>query len=600
MKRTAVVLLALAGVGSASAVELKVESKNWNGWRHELTRLAGTDPSVEEYEIRLSSPTSAVPPRFSVEFEVPQLDAHHLWAPNSRRPEIPPNWGGRLVSKLSTSMPLWCYVNDADENRLTVAVSEPKRMLDVNTGVKEEGTLLMANVAFFSEPEAPISAYAARLRVDRRGVFFGDAIREGTAWMEKAAGIAPIKPPDAAFDPLYSAWYSFHQNVFDKEIEAECAIAAKLGMKVLIVDDGWQTEDTNRGYAFCGDWQLSKRRFPDMVAHVKRVHEMGLKYMMWYSVPFMGTKSLNYRRFKGKYLYDAGVGAAVLDPRFPEVRKFLVDTYVKALRDWNLDGFKLDFIDQFNPGEKDPAVAENYAGRDIKAVPEAVDVLMKEVYAKLSALKPDILVEFRQGYIGPAIRQYGNMLRAGDCPGDLMANRTRTANLRLTSGGSAVHADMLEWNRGETAENAARFVLSSIFSVIQYSVMLREYPESHRRMIAHWIRFTQEHKDALLKGAFRPHHFEANYPWIEGESAAERIVGVYTAGTVVPVDAAKKPNCVLNGTGAGEVVVDSATETTAEVCDTFGVRTGEVRLVRGLNRVSTPVSGYIKVGFQEK
>ena len=64
-------------------------------------------------------------------------------------------------------------------------------------------------------------------------------------------------------------------------------------MKVLIVDDGWQTDDTNRGYAFCGDWQISPRRFPDMPAHVRRVHEMGLKYIVWYAVPFVGKKSEN-------------------------------------------------------------------------------------------------------------------------------------------------------------------------------------------------------------------------------------------------------------------------------------------------------------------
>ena len=78
----------------------------------------------------------------------------------------------------------------------------------------------------------------------------------------------------AAFKPLYSSWYCFHQDVFAKDIEAECAAAADLGMKTVIVDDGWQTDDTNRGYAFCGDWEVSRRRFPDMAAHVKRVQEI--------------------------------------------------------------------------------------------------------------------------------------------------------------------------------------------------------------------------------------------------------------------------------------------------------------------------------------
>jgi len=38
-------------------------------------------------------------------------------------------------------------------------------------------------------------------------------------------------------------------------------------------------------------------------------------------------------------------GTYVLDPRYPEVRKFYHRiTYVKAIEEWDLDGFKLDFI----------------------------------------------------------------------------------------------------------------------------------------------------------------------------------------------------------------------------------------------------------------
>ena len=113
--------------------------------------------------------------------------------------------------------------------------------------------------------------------------------------------------------------------------------------------------------------------------------------------------------------------------------------------------------------------------------------------------------------------------------------------------------------------------------------------------IIHWIRFSREHRDALLKGGFRPHHYEAFYPWIEAENAAERIVGVYVGGTTVPVDAAARPNYVLNGTGEGNVIVDSAAAATADVYDTFGARQGTHALAKGLNKVPVPVSGYLKI-----
>ena len=370
-------------------------------------------------------------------------------------------------------------------------------------------------------------------------------------------------------------------------------------MKVVIVDDGWQTDDNNRGYSYCGDWQVSTNRFPDFAAHVKKVHDMGMKYMIWYGVPMVGYKSVNYARFKGKYLWNRDgrwSDYSCLDPRFPEVRAFLCDIYAKALTDWDLDGLKLDFIDAIGFSGPDPAIRENYAGRDIRSLSEAVDRLMKDVHARLTAIKPDALIEFRQSYVGPGIRQYGNMLRATDCPGDLLANRCRIANLRLTSGETAVHADMLEWNTADTAENAARFVLSSIFGVIQYSVMLRDLPADHKKMVAHWLGFTRAHRATLLKGAFRPRHFEAFYPVIEAESAAERIVAVYNDATVADCGAADRSVYAINATGKDRIALRLADgPATGEVFDTFGVKRGTVVLKAGLQDVAIPASGYLLI-----
>ena len=590
------VLLASFLVKTVAAVELQVSCPEPGAWT--LKTETASFGAEEVQVVRLSCPTAAPPPRFTLSFDVPQRDACHKWTSEAADPRMPPNWRCTTESRLCKGMPLVDILNGTDRNRLCVSVSEAKRTVRISAGLREEDCRIVWKLDFFSESEAPLSAYEVKVRIDHRDVFFGEAIRDGVAWIERQSGMRPSAPPEAAFDPLYSSWYSFHQDVFDREIEAECAEAAKLGMRTVIVDDGWQTDDTNRGYAFTGDWEISKRRFPDMAAHVAKVHAMGLKYMIWYGVPMMGFKAANHGRFRGKYLWseeDAGSRFSCLDPRFPEVRAYLCGIYVKAVRDWGLDGLKLDFIDEFGFHGADPAVAEDYAGRDVKSVPEAVDRLMSEIRTGLEAVKPDILLEFRQSYVGPGVRQYGNMMRAMDCPGDLQANRFRIANLRLTSGRTAVHSDMLEWDTGDSPENAARFVLSSIFSVVQYSVMLRTLPAAHRRMLGHWLRFSQQHRQALLKGAFRPHHFEAFYPWMEAEDGVERIAGVYVDGTVVPVDVTQKPSFVLNGTGAGRLYLDLLVPAQAEVYDTFGTHLETVRLAQGPARVDVPVSGYLKI-----
>jgi alpha-galactosidase len=332
-----------------------------------------------------------------------------------------------------------------------------------------------------------------------------------------------------------------------------------------------------------------------MAAHVKRVQDMGMKYMLWYSVPFVGEHSQAYERFKGKFLGPSH-GAFVLDPRFPEVREYLISTYERALREWNLDGFKLDFIDSFRVKGTDPAIAENYAGRDIKSVPEAVDVLMKGVLSRLQAIKPDILIEFRQNYIGPAIRQYGNMFRASDCPGDMQNNRIRIANLRLTSGTTAVHADMIEWNSAEKPEVAARHILSALYGVVQYSVMLRDIPKGQFDMVKHWIDFSQKHRKTLLHSDFRPYHPEACFPVLEAESKEERIITLYQEGMVVKAGSNDRDTYIINATGAERVAIElEGKPKKAEYYDTYGNLVAGVKLNKGLQNVNIPISGYVKL-----
>lgn len=585
-------------ISTRAVGNITISSNDMNGWA--LQTEVEIQGEIELLNIRLNRSEAATPPQFSLSFETPQNDIHHLWFATHNMPSLEPDWGANYTSQLARNMPLYAFINQNNANRLTVACSESFRQVNSLMGIREEGCMIVGKWNFFTQPEAPISAYQTTILFDRRDIFWSEPISQAANWMAQAGGITPCHVPAEAYLPLYSSWYQFHQDVFDKDIEAECALAAQLGMKTIIVDDGWQTDDTNRGYAYCGDWEVSKRRFPDMAAHVANVHKLGMKYMLWYSVPFMGYKSKHYSEFKDKVLFNnEGASAGVLDPRFPEVREYLIGVYEKALREWDLDGFKLDFIDQFNLPGIDPAVKDNYAGRDIKSLPEAVDVLMKQIHARLSAIKPDILIEFRQSYIGQAIRQYGNMFRAADCPGDLQSNRLRTVNLRLTSGTTAVHADMLEWHNDESAEEAARTILAGLFSTVQYSVMLRTLPAKHLDMVRHWITFTQEHANTLIHGSLKPYNPELTFPLIEAESTNERIIAFYQEGLAIAAGQPNKPTLILNAANAKTTIIDLAAQPKrVNYIDTYGneVKCKE-KLTKGLNRVSIPLSGYIKIEY---
>lgn len=584
----------LQTVEGVAPAGVTVSCKEPGPWKFSVSKTATAGKDTGEIEIRLSAEKPSVPPEFHVECILPQRDTAYLWRAADSHVQMPVDWLGPMNSSLSSLMPLYAYFSESGQNRITLASSEVMRDLRFFGGMREEGSLLPLKFAFFTKKELPLSDYSVKVRFDWRDIRYEDAVRDASAWMTKSASLKPARVPECAFDPLYSSWYCFHMDVYAADIEKECAIAAKHGMKTVIVDDGWHTEDTSRAYRYCGDWQVSKRRFPDMAAHVKKIQSLGMKYMLWYSVPFVGEKAKNHARFKGKYLaHIENLGASVLDPRFPEVREFLIGTYEKALKDWNLDGFKLDFIDSFRgPGE-----SQRGGGRDIDTVPEAVDRLMKDVYARLGAIKPDIMIEFRQSYVGPGIRQYGNMMRVADCPGNYWANRAGIARLRLTSGESAVHADMLEWNVSEKTQDAALYVVNCLFGVIQYSMMLRTLPPEHLRMIRAWLDFTQRHRNALLKGGFRAHMPHLGYPILEGFDDRERIYSVHAENMCVTPPADGRTVYIVNATSSDRVLVDFAAAALVEVRDTFGEKTETVKAEKGLKRINCPRSGYIAIRY---
>ncbi len=569
------------------------------GWTAALS-TADAEPGVQLVTLRLSAPAPLPPPQVSLFWCFPSAGIQTRWSPLACfTRNLPPNWGWTADSCIASSMPLVQLGNTRDENRVTVAVSEALRVVRIQAGVHEESAGIHLSVRLFTEPQAPIPEYETTVRLDVRHVFYAEALREASAWLSALPEYAPAVAPAAAFDPIYSSWYSYHQQVFEGPLEEECRIASGYGMKGIIVDDGWQTEDHQRGYAFCGDWKPTKLRFADMAAHVARVHALGMRYLLWYSVPFVGLKSENYARFQGKYLYER-LGAAVLDPRFPDVREFLASTYEKALREWDLDGFKLDFIDSFTMiGRKDPAVAENYAGRDIRSVPHALDALFTEIMARLKAIKPDLLVEFRQSYVGPAIRKYGNMIRAGDCPADTLSNRVRTLDLRLTSGGSAVHADMLEWDMGDTPEGAALQLLAVLFAVPQISVRIEEIPETHRRMLRFWLDFWTAHRDTLMHGTLMPLNQSLNYPVVIAEKGDEAIVAVYAQDQILRLRWLKARSVYLvNATGSDELLLDQARAPRAAHAWTATGGYADIAVpAAGLSALAVPPSGLAELDY---
>ena len=573
----------------------EVTCENPAGWKFDVK--ASNDNGRDVVTVKISSPTEATPPKFGVFFRVSGAGVQNVWTSDIEKekfqlaPQLWWKWATKYTSQLAQNTPIAVGFNSAGVSPVAIACSEAFNFLEYGLYVDDRTCEIVGRCEFFVQPVAPLKEYEVSVLLDRRGRNWVDTVKSCTEWVESKNSFTPAHVPESAYDPLYSTWYAYLQDVHDKELEKEAQLAAKLGMKTMILDDGWQKEDSKDFYSKAGDWMPVKSRFPDMKAHVAKVHEAGLKYMLWLAVPFMGNEAQNYNRFKKMFLSDS-----VLDPRFPEVREYLLKTYERAVGEWGFDGLKLDFIDCFALPAQDPAVKNNYAGRDYRSLPQAVDRLMKDVLQRLKKINPDVMIEFRQRYMGPAIRQYGNMIRAADTPADPYLNRRRICSLRLTSGKTAVHSDMLVWSKDETPQGAALPILNVLFSTIQYSMILQRVTPEHREVIQHWIKFSQEHRNALLKGDFTPHHPENGFSWVEGEDRKERIIACYAENACVKTGKPDKSVYLVNATGTSAMLVDFAAKPSKiEAFDVFGKSAGTLEAGEGLVRLPVPSSGYAKI-----
>lgn len=527
-----------------------------------------------------------------VEWYVPMLGFMYRWSPlcGSNR-NISADWCGRRSSMLASNAPMETIYDGSGQNRYTFAVSECAKRFNFGSGVVEENgclnLLVKTNVKqYTSQNRASFSIY-----IDTRDIPMHEAVWAVADWWANDCGMTPAEVPAAAREPVYSFWYSYHQNLTYREIEEECKRAKTLGFNVCIVDDGWQTDDSSRGYAYCGEWKPALAKMGDMAAHVTRVHELGMKYVLWYSVPFIGFESSNYDEFKGMILReDGGFKAGILDPRYKKVREFLKNIYIKALVDWKLDGFKLDFIDQWSDNDRNAPYNEKM---DIPALQDAVDVFMTDVISSLKAIKPDILLEFRQGYIGPNMRKYGNMFRVADCPNDYINNRMGVLDLRMHLGNSAVHSDMLMWHPDEKPERAAIQMINVIFGVLQYSAKLDKLTPEMEKMSRFWLDFMKKHYELLLKARVIPYESEKLYTWAKTTLYDECMIAVYSIDKCVKPDDAKTLY-IANGCEGKRILLECDGKYSVCVQNCCGDTVSEFeKELNGINAINVPVGGLI-------
>lgn len=559
-----------------------------------LNKISDKD-GVAVYELELKSEVPAELKPISAQWRIPVINVKGEWSTGALyEKRIRADWEHpSVVSRISVNAPVLTLFGHEDENIITIACSDVINTVELEAPAREENNFAYCQLRFFTEKMPLTTHYKTQIRIDKRGYHFSENLVEVGEWWASFENLKPAIVPPAAKLPLYSTWYSYHQNFTPEQLLEECRESVKLGYKAIIIDDGWQTMDGGRGYDYTGDWEPD--RIPNTEEFVAEVHKLGMKCMFWYSVPFCGRKSKAYQTFKGKFLTENHPWAPVFDPRYPEVREYLISKYASALIDWKLDGFKLDFIDDFKTYPETELTLAN--GRDYASVDEGVDRLMSDVMIQLKKIKPDILIEFRQKYIGPAMRKYGNMFRAFDCPNDSLGNRMRTTDVKLVCGKTAVHSDMVTWHKDEPVEMAALQLTNILHSVPQLSVRLADMSDNHKKMIAFYTNYWEKNKSILMDGYFLPHAPLANYPLIMTSDGEKAIYGVYE-NRIIELDTDFVKIDLVNGKMSQQITfefLEDYGKSSVKIYDCMGQLDwkGKLKFSEGVHTLEVPPNGMI-------
>ena len=323
-------------------------------------------------------------------------------------------------------------------------------------------------------------------------------------WRENLQGIS-CEYPSSVWDPVFCTWYAVHGALTQEWSTKTAKKAAELGFKTFILDDGWCYPDMKRvcpanipaWYEKIGDWKVDTGKFPDFKKHVEEVQSFGLKYLLWVAPYLIGDHSAMYERLKsipgsvfGEYLE----GYYKLAPEKKEAADIILDLMENLMREYKLDGLKVDFLDQIHPNLEDPRA-------------EACYNFTKELSKRIRQCKADALIEFRQSYAVPRMLACGTQFRAGDAPFDFLLNLRRIAQIRLALGdGIPVHADPAYWPADELPVNISRHFIAMMAGVPMLSVELADLTPEAEAICRFWISFYSRNANWLQDA-----HWEFDY-----------------------------------------------------------------------------------------
>ena len=147
---------------------------------------------------------------------------------------------------------------------------------------------------------------------------------------------------------LINNWEATYFNFNEEKILKIAEQAQKLGIEMLVLDDGWfgKREDDNSGL---GDWFVNEKKMNGSMAQLaEKIHRMGMKFGLWFEPEMISEDSDLYRAHPDWAFAIPGRvpnhsrNQLVLDMTREDVREYLLERLTTIVHDAKIDYVKWD------------------------------------------------------------------------------------------------------------------------------------------------------------------------------------------------------------------------------------------------------------------
>ncbi len=197
---------------------------------------------------------------------------------------------------------------------------------------------------------------------------------------------------------LYNSWEATEFNVSEEGQIALADKAAKLGVELFVVDDGWFGA-RNTDHAGLGDWVVNPSKFPHgLNSLIEHVNKLGMDFGLWVEPEMVNPDSDLYRAHPDWVMNFTGRPRSelrnqlVLNLARDDVRDHLFNVLDKLATDYNIRYFKWDMNRTFSePGWPQLAPDEQ------KELWVKYVLNLYDIFARLRAKHPKLEIESCSG-----------------------------------------------------------------------------------------------------------------------------------------------------------------------------------------------------------